>query len=176
MARLSSISLLLLFLINMIGGISFLLVQRHKRHEAVEYMIASEAYGHRLTQLHISANQKNQVNWVEADKEFRYLGEMYDLIRTEKLADSSIIYHCIPDHAETLLYSEIESNLAETPMGHHSDRLIVLQLFKFLSTFLDESSQGNSIDLCTAQKVNVLYLGSFSEVNLLLPCQPPELA
>lgn len=174
MARLSSIALLFLFLFNLTGGISLLLIQRHKRHEAVEAMIASDAYGHRLTRLHISAEHRDQINWVEEEKEFRYQGEMYDLVRAEHLADGSIVYHCIPDHAETHLYSEIESNLAGTPIGHHNDRLIVLQIFKFLSSFLDETPQVKSIDLCIAQKVNVFYLDSFPEVTLSLLSPPPE--
>jgi hypothetical protein len=176
MARLSSISLLFLFLINLIGGISLLLIQRHKRHETVEIMIASEAYRYRLTQLHISSGHRHEINWVEVNKEFRYQGDMYDLVRSDTLADGSIVYHCIADHEETNLYSEIESNLAGTPMGHHSDRLIVLQLFKFLSTFLDQTSQTRLNHLCATQKINVFYLGSFPQVNLPIPAQPPEVA
>ncbi len=174
MARLSSISLLFLFLFNLIGGISLLLIQRHKRHEAVEAMIASEAYGHRLTQLHITSDHKDDIKWVESDKEFRYQGEMYDVVRTETLADGSMIYHCIPDHAETHLYKEIESNLAGSPIGHHSDRLIVLQLFKFLSNFLDEASGTRSTGLYSIQKASKYYFVSFPEVSLTLPAQPPD--
>jgi len=139
-------------------------------------MIASDTYGHHLTQLHITAGQKEEIKWVEADKEFRYRGDMYDIVRTETLADGNMIYHCIADHAETHLYNEIESNLAGTPIGHHSDRLIVLQLFKFLSSFLDEASAIHSIELCSVQKVKMFYLVYFPEVSLSLPSQPPELA
>ena len=176
MARLSSISLLFLFLFNLIGGISLLLIQRHKRHEAVEAMIASEAYVHRLTQLHITADQNHEIHWVEADKEFRYRGEMYDVVRTETLSDGSIIFHCIPDHVETHLYGEIESNLAGTPIGHHSDRQIVLQFFKFLTSFLDEASEVLAGGQYSVRKANVCYLDYFPETSLSLPFQPPEQA
>jgi hypothetical protein len=139
-------------------------------------MIASEAYGHRLTKLHITSNHRHEINWVEVNKEFRYHGDMYDLVRIDSLSDGSMVYHCIADHEEANLYSEIESNLAGTPMGHHSDRLIVLQLFKFLSTFMDQTSQIRLNDLCATQKINVFYPDSFPEVNLPFPLQPPELA
>ena len=176
MARLSSISLLFLFLFNLIGGISLLLIQRHKRHEAVEAIIASEAYSHRLTQLNITPGQNNEIHWVEVDKEFRYRGEMYDVIRTELLSDGRMIFHCIPDHVETHLYSEIENNLAGTPIGHHGDRLIILQFFKFFSNFLDEASNARSTGLYSFQKANKHYNVSFSDVSLSLPTQPPESA
>lgn len=176
MARLSSISLLFLFLFNLIGGISLLLIQRHKRHEVVEAMIASETYAHRLTQLHITADLKNEINWVEHEREFRYKGEMYDVVRAETLSDGSMIYHCIPDHVETHLYGEIESSLAGTPIGHHSDRQIVLQFFKFLTSLLDDASEVWSGEQYSAHKVNVCYLVSFPETSLTLPFQPPEQA
>lgn len=174
MTRLSSITLLLLFLLNLIGGTSLLLIQRFKRHEAVESMISSEAYRHHLTRLHIAVDQQDEIKWVEADKEFRYQGEMYDLVRTEIYADGSITYYVIPDHAETHLYSEIESNLDGMPLSHHGDRMIVLQLFKCLASFQDEMPQDKTINLYTAQKINSFYLVSFPDVNLSLPSKPPE--
>jgi hypothetical protein len=176
MARLTSISLLFLFLVNLVGTISLLLIQRHKRHEFIESVIASEAYGHHLTKLHITIDRQQEINWVEEDKEFRYHGEMYDVVRTETLDDGSTMYHCIADHAETHLYSQIESNLGGTPIGHHNDQMIVIQFFKFLNVYLQKDATFNKFELYTHQKVNATYMASLSEVTLYLPSEPPEQA
>ena len=174
MARLSSISLLFLFLFNLIGGISLLLIQRHKRHEAVEAIIASEAYNHRLTQLHITAALENEINWVEPDREFRYKGEMYDVVRTQPLDDGSTIYHCIADKEETHLYSQIEKQLNGTPVGQHNDAGIVIAFFKFLDNYLDPDLKARTIEVYTHQKRSDTYLSSRYEVDLPLVCDPPD--
>ena len=175
MPRLYSISLLFLFLVNVIGGISFLLIQRHQRHEYVESMIKSESYGHRLTQIHVSADKLAEITWVERNREFRYKGDMYDVVRTETTPDGGKIFHCIADHEETRLYSEIERNLGNTPIGHHSDRVIVLQMFKFFSGFIDTSYHTHDSNLYTVRKFNGHYISTQLEVTLSLPTEPPEL-
>ena len=101
---------------------------------------------------------------------------MYDVVRTETTPDGGKIFHCIADHEETKLYSEIESNLGNTPIGHHNDRVIVLQMFKFFSGFLDTSSHTHDSDLSTVQKCNGHYISTQLEVTLSLPSEPPELA
>jgi hypothetical protein len=175
MVRLYSISLLFLFLMNVIGGISFLLIQQYQRHEYVESMIKSKSYGHRLTQIHVAADELTEIIWVERNHEFRYKGDMYDVVRSEATPDSGKIYHCIADHEETKLYSEIESNLGNAPIGHHNDRRMVLQMFKFFSGFLDTPSLTNESRLYSIQKCNSLYISSSPEVTLSLRTQPPEL-
>lgn len=175
MARLSSISLLFLFLFNLIGGISLLLIQRHKRHEAVEAIIASEAYSHRLTQLHITADLKNEINWVEPGREFRYKGEMYDVVRTAPQDDGSIIYHCIADKEETHLYSQIEEQLDGTPIGQHNEMSIVIAFFKCFYNYLDTRIKSNTIEQYVHLKIRDAYVSSRYDISLPLLSEPPDM-
>ncbi len=176
MARLYSISLLLLFLGNVIGGISFLLIQRYQRHEYIESQIKSGAFNQSLTQIQLEADQLNEIHWVEDDREFRYEGEMYDVVRIETTQNGGKIFHCFADHVETELYAEIERNLGSESNGQQDDQMIVLQMFKFVSEFLFPGEYKQGIDVCTLQKCNSIYLGSILNVTLSLPVQPPDIA
>ena len=175
-SRFYALSLLFLFLINVLGGISFLLIQQHQRHEYVESMIKSESYGHRLTQIHIAANESTNIKWVEKNREFRYKGDMYDVVWSELTANGGTIFHCIADHEETKLYAEIERTLCNDPIGQHNDLVVVLQLFKFFSDFLNTALPMNDGMLITIQKCKTIYIGSLLQVTITFPAEPPELA
>jgi hypothetical protein len=54
---------------------------------------------------HINANLK--VEWVEEGREFRYHGEMYDIIRTETVNDKPV-FVCISDEEEESLFSQLD--------------------------------------------------------------------
>ena len=173
MARFFSISLLLLFLGNVIGGISLLLIQRHQRHEYIESQIKSASYNHALTQIELAANQLNEIKWVEHEHEFRYKGEMYDVVRIETTSTGGKIFHCIADQVETELYAQIERNLGNS---QQQDQMIVLQMFKFVSEFLFPVKQLQNIDVCSRHKCDTIYLRSILKATLSLPAQPPDMA
>jgi hypothetical protein len=176
MSRISSISLLTLFLLNVIGGMSLLLIQRYRRHEVVESIIESEACGHYMTRLHLTCEELEELKWVEDGKEFRYKGSMYDLVRLDTQADGSLLLHCLHDHVETKLYAQIENSLGGSPLGHRTDQLIVIQIFKFLSHYLNTGPQWTTPDWAKAPKAFATYHGSFSEESVFLPSQPPDRA
>ncbi len=175
-SRFYALSLLFLFLINVLGGISFLLIQQHQRHEYVESMIKSESYGHRLTQIHIAANESANIKWVEKNREFRYKGDMYDVVWSELTGNGGTIFHCIADHEETKLYAEIERTLCNDPIGQNTDLVVVLQIFKIFSDFLNTPMPMDDGMLTTIQKCKTIYIGSLLEVTITFPAEPPELA
>jgi hypothetical protein len=174
MVRLYSISLLFIFLTNITGGIALLMTQRYKRHEYVETMIRSETYRQHLTQIHIPKNEFGKIHWVEKGREFRYHGELYDIVRTEQSPDGSQLFHCILDHVESQLYSQLENNLGSSPFGPNSDQKIVIQLFNLFSHFLPPSVAESIQDFCKMSKGEFVYLNSFSSITLYLPSEPPE--
>lgn len=71
-----------------------------------------------------------EFKWTKSN-EFRYKGEMYDIVR-EEIAGDSIIYHCIHDVKESGLFNRWESYLddylAKNP-NKKSELLTTLQTF-----------------------------------------------
>lgn len=174
MIRFYAISLLILFVLNVLGGISFLLIQQYHRHEYVESMIKSGSFDHPLTQIHLSADELEEIIWVKPNFEFRYKGNMFDVIRRELTSDGGTIFHCIADHEETKLYAKIEKTLGKIPVGQHNDQMIMLELFKFFSGFFMPIFTETENNICSALKCNSLYTLYSIEVNLPLPTEPPD--
>lgn len=65
--------------------------------------------GHRdVIQLSFTESDVKQLVW-EDEKEFRFNGEMYDVVEKEQKSGQLVI-HCIPDKKETTLIKEYQKN------------------------------------------------------------------
>lgn len=85
-------------------------------------------------------NPPDQFQWYE-EHEFRYRGQMYDIIRKERHGDQ-IWYYCHWDKAET----ELLNNLSEYVASHLQQNPDKQQKKAFLKTFLDKSFLAGSIE------------------------------
>jgi len=61
-----------------------------------------------LTQLILSKTESHHLHW-EDENEFRYRGEMYDVIEMKSTGDT-VIFHCIADEKETTLFNQYQKN------------------------------------------------------------------
>ncbi|MGF1534232.1 MAG: hypothetical protein ACFCUI_11050 [Bernardetiaceae bacterium] len=72
------------------------------------------------------AEAKQVLDWKEAD-EFRYGGQMYDVIQQRNTVDS-VQYWCWPDAADSRLYAQLEDLLGHDPVRNTQ----LKNLFHFL--------------------------------------------
>ncbi len=126
------IFLLFIFAFNIVGVlVVFKVRQLIIRHEIKQNI----KIGVSLDKLHIITVSKanhSELIW-ESDDEFRYKGDMYDIVKKEILNDSTIIYHCINDKQETELFANLDElvkkNMGkDNPVKHAAEKL-----FKVLS-------------------------------------------
>ena len=77
--------------------------------------------------LQISLNEKEvkQLYW-ENESEFRYNGEMYDVIETTKTKDQLVV-RCISDNKETALINEYQKNNKRNHSNSLAAQLIMIQ-------------------------------------------------
>ena len=97
-----SIALSFIFLFN-IGGyyLCYRLMQFGIR-EGIEQQIKNGLKADELSLVVVPISNESEICWVEQDKEFRYQGEMYDVVKTE-IQGRSRYYYCINDHKEKQL-------------------------------------------------------------------------
>ena len=106
--KIIAIVLLFIFLFNIMGYYAvFEIMRRQVRLEMKEKMASSAKI---VTILEIPDEiSPGQFHWVHKE-EFIYQGKMYDLIKKEKLPNSTL-YFCIHDHAEEKLLAGFQKNL-----------------------------------------------------------------
>ncbi len=94
------------------GGGDFLffkLVEHNLKHE-VQNQIKKGFKDEELTLIELSNENKDNIRWIEFQKEFKYKGEMYDVVKMVQNGNSTYLY-CFNDKKEEAFVSSFYRNL-----------------------------------------------------------------
>ncbi len=95
------LSLILLIVVLLAGEgwyLSFIYLQHTVREEA-EYEIRKGLKDEDLTLIVVTPGREQEITWTKKDREFRYRGSMYDVVRI-KVRDGKKYYYCLNDVKE----------------------------------------------------------------------------
>lgn len=107
-----SVALAFVFLFEAgIGYLQFRHQQSEARLEIIE-MMEKGLSEHDLVLIIVPESGKPGLSWLEPGREFRYNGEMYDVVKTG-VRDQDHYYYCINDSKEQQLISNYKKNTAE---------------------------------------------------------------
>ena len=95
----------LLFLFNMEGYYIWFGVQRSRIKTEVRQVIGRGEADDQLTV--ITVNNPSDLDWEKPGKEFRYHGEMYDVVRSGS-KEGKTVYYCFNDRKESRLVSAFQ--------------------------------------------------------------------
>ncbi len=172
MKKAISIFLLSLFLFNILG---YYIV-----FKAAQYQIQTEVYKNvrlkELTTLIISKKDISAVEWLKQGKEFRYKGDMYDIVSSEE-TNEKITFRCIKDdkekHLAEVLEGHIDSHVASDQPGQNkSSKNLTNHLIKFY--FSPTIPVMHSVN-CSSIIYTYKEL-SYSDTFLKITSPPPEIA
>jgi len=106
--KIVSILLLLALWLSSIGYFHiFRMIQADIRHEIKKHL-EQNIPDSELTRITFSVSDKPE--WIRKDKEFRYMGQMYDIVRTGE-ENGLTVYYCIDDVDESLLVGKMEKTM-----------------------------------------------------------------
>ena len=120
MKRILSILLVFVFFYSIIGFyLNFEIKQFRIKKEIKENLIVSLPENE-LTLLKISSTDNVKIKWMEEGKEFRYMGNMFDVVKIVNRRDSTYFY-CYSDSKESKLISHLDK-LVKEQAGHSQSR------------------------------------------------------
>ncbi len=163
--------IILIFIFNITGYyIPYALVRsviRSKMNEEVREKFENV----NLIKLIFSLNDKPlSFVWSREGSEFKYQGEMYDIVRIEKSSDK-FIYYCLKDNDETKLNDIINILVKKDGANNNKEKI---NFTKELSKYkLSSNSLLNPERFPVSQKIFVhnFYKSAYTKVNL----PPPKL-
>jgi hypothetical protein len=135
MLRLSALILLVVMLVNTAWYYPVTHYQRGQIRREMKRRLKSAVPDSQLHLITVRSAKDPSIKWTRENKEFRYRGMMYDIVRYE-INDSSIIYHCINDMEETILFAQLEQKVQQR-MDHQEDggqAMLVKKMVKSMST------------------------------------------
>jgi hypothetical protein len=118
-----------------------------------------------VVQLSLNEKESKQVYW-ENENEFRYNGEMYDVIE-KKIKGNQIVIRCIPDKKETALLNEYQKNNKS-----NSSNLTLLQLITAPYVLPVDHSMKQPEKIIKKRFINLSYSLQNTASAVLLP--PPD--
>ncbi len=130
MKTLLSFALFFALLLKMGGFYAILSFEREEIREKVEQKIINSLHKSELICIVANAENQSKIQWERAEKEFRFEGNLYDVVYSENIA-GIIRYYCLSDKAETILEAKIdkllENQTKNSPFGNQSK--LVLDFF-----------------------------------------------
>ncbi|MBA3683327.1 MAG: hypothetical protein H0W73_19500 [Bacteroidetes bacterium] len=139
MKKTFSIILLTIFLFNLCGYLIFFKAAQFKVRKEIKALLKKKVPEKDLHIISFSLKNIKNIEWEKKDKEFRYNGTMYDVVKWRKDKDS-IFYYCINDHQETQLFAHLDELInkqidnEKSPNGRAAKNLLKkFSVFKYIS-------------------------------------------
>lgn len=136
MKILLSLTLFFALLLKMGGFYAILSFEREGIREKVEQKVIKSLKKSELICIVANAENQSKIEWERAEKEFRFEGNLYDVVYSENRLGVTY-YYCLSDTDETILEAKIdkllENQTEQSPFGNQS-KLV----FHFLSEPLIE--------------------------------------
>lgn len=124
MKKAFSILFLFIFAFNIIGFYLLLKVEQKQIKKEIKNKIKKSIPNNQLTVIQMNPDNENEFDWMH-EKEFRYKGMMFDIVRKVVSGEKQITFYCINDEAETRLFANLDnlvqkSNEKNNKSGHGS--------------------------------------------------------
>jgi hypothetical protein len=131
--RAIAIAFLIIFTFSMVGFFLVFKIQQYQVRKEIKHLIKNGLPETQLVQININSRNQSELKW-EDENEFRYQGAMYDVVRIEKKDDSTIIYYCVSDEQETILFANLDEQVKKNMDSKNNGINPIKNLFKILST------------------------------------------
>ncbi len=122
-----SLTLFFALLLKMGGFYAILSYERHEIREKVEQKLIKSLKKSELICIVADDKNSSKIEWERLEKEFRFEGNLYDVVYTENIF-GVIHYYCLTDKDETKLEAKIdkllENQTDKSPFGNQSKLIL----------------------------------------------------
>jgi hypothetical protein len=112
------------------------------------------------------------VKWIEKH-EFRYKGNMYDIVRS-KIEGENIIFYCINDHKEEVLFANLNSQINKELSANNSKAKTLQLLKKINFQYVYNSFKVNISDYYSQLTSYIYFEVNYKKVFKEVITPPPQ--
>ncbi|MCK6649467.1 MAG: hypothetical protein L6Q66_07415 [Bacteroidia bacterium] len=173
MKRTIAILLFFVFTFNIAGVIVVFKLQQFSIRREIKRQIKRGVSDEELHVIIVNTENSEELSW-QKENEFIYKGAMYDIVKKETLADSSIAYYCINDKQETELFAHLDE-LIRKDMDHRSPvGKTAKKLFQVLSSIFPNEQLALPLHSSKPVLLNNSYINNYSTPDISLSSPPPR--
>ncbi len=112
MKKILSLALVFVFFYSIIGFYLNFEIEQYQVKEAIKEKIIKNLPDNELTLVKISSGDYEKITWTEEGNEFRYNGNMLDVVKIRTGADTTY-YYCFNDEKESKLFADLDKLVRE---------------------------------------------------------------
>ena len=112
MKKILSILLVFVFFYSIMGFYLNFQIEQFRIKEEVKEKIISNMPDKELTLIKITSRENDQIIWMEEGREFKYEGNMFDVVKIKKNKDTTY-YYCVSDVKESKLLVHLDKLVKE---------------------------------------------------------------
>ncbi|GGG45807.1 hypothetical protein [Bizionia arctica] len=127
-----------------------------------------------LTIIKITSKNKKDIHWKETN-EFKYKGEMYDVVKIEKTDSKTTLYYCIADSKERELLADLENQINKNKTTKNGKVRTVKVVVKIIPKEEINLTDKHSILLLQNKKIYSHCLSFYNSVKMDIESPPPNL-
>ncbi len=170
-------SLTVLFVLQLVGLVSFLEIERFQLKKEVRHLIQNKIPTHNLTLLKFTSKENSKLIWHDS-KEFEWKNKLFDVVRFKKLSDETYCYYVISDIQEDSLMAKINQTVSQNFPNDKQPTPVSKVLKVFKTPLFFENTPVHNIEGNFISKKSAIFkytdLFSTSEQKIELP--PPEIS
>ena len=174
MHRVFSISLLLLFLTDTVGGTLLLLLHRSQLRKEMREWISKLTDREILVKQLMSPEEYAGLQWIEYGHEYLHEDKMYDVESIQYQPDGRILVYSIHDVKESKLKDQIKQQFASDSTDNPKHQHFILTFFEFLSQLIPQTIQVIYVSNEYLFQPTDFYLNTYRSIVQPHLFQPPE--
>ncbi|PKP20036.1 MAG: hypothetical protein CVU05_09960 [Bacteroidetes bacterium HGW-Bacteroidetes-21] len=166
MKKFISLILVITFIFNSGGHYLWFLYLQNANQKDIKREIRKGLKDNELTLIVVPLNDESALQWEKPQKEFKYQGEMFDVVRSKIILQKKY-YYCINDKKEKLLIANFNKN--NNKRGDIQKRLKRTSITNFFSPIQNK--------LCCLKSTDRIFIGKISfykSNNPKIPSPPPK--
>ena len=153
----------------------YLKVEKHKVKRSIKHQIIDGINKSELVLLRFSKREiKEKLDW-EHSKEFKYEGEMYDVVEKTETSDS-VSYWCWWDYEETRLNQQLAGLLVNAWQQNENQQNQNDLLIQFTKNWLSKNLKVSALKTQYGFSIvhNTLYSNNYSGLSIVTSSPPPK--
>lgn len=126
--KIISVTLLIALLFNTIGFYGSFVIMKNNARAEVKRILKENVPENELVQIFVSTAEIAFIHWTKEGKEFRFMDQMYDVVKSVFKPDGVLLY-CLHDAKESKLFEKldyfIERHVADNPQNHKNTKKLM---------------------------------------------------
>ncbi len=162
---------------QIIGFVGYFEFSHFKLKKEIKSLLKKGVPKEELVQFTFSESEIADLTWLKKN-EFQFQGSLYDVVRSSKQANGLIVFECISDTQEKVLFARLGQTISNN-LGNDDHQTPVSNWFKLIKLpYLSVSTDISLVVFIDKSKIefDCFYSNFFQSISFSIDSPPPQVS